>query len=69
MGDDDEVASPPAVEMGQVPKLVVDGLLCCIVKALSREASQSELISVVDRESNVTEVISSWKKRFEHKGW
>ena len=58
---------PPDDDTGQqVSKVVVDGLMCCIAKALSREASQSELISVVERESTEVEVKSAWVKLFEH---
>jgi hypothetical protein len=47
-------------------KLLVDGLLSCIMKALSRSPSLVELVSVIDRESNELEVKSSWTKLFEH---
>ena len=64
MGQD---VNPPESDTGQqVQKLVVDGLLCCIAKALSREASLPELISIVERESNDVEVKSSWVKLFDH---
>ena len=46
--------------------LVVDGLLSCIAKALSRSASNSELVSVIVRDSNELEVKAAWVKLFDH---
>ena len=60
MGDGDPSGDPVVVVENPTSmvteeegtKLVVDGLLCCIVKALSRSANHSELITAVDRDSN-----------------
>ena len=61
----DQEVSPDGGTGQQVPKLVVDGLLCCIAKALSRDANHAELTAIVDRECNELEVKSSWVKLFE----
>ena len=46
--------------------VIVDGLLCSILRAISRSASQSELVSVVEKEASENEVKKSWQKLFTH---
>ena len=46
--------------------IIIDGLLCCILRALSRNASPSELTGVVEREVSEAEVKCSWVKLFTH---
>ena len=50
----------------QQQKLIVDGLLSCTMRALSRSASHGDLVTVIVRDFNEQEVKSSWTKLFEH---
>jgi len=44
----------------------VDGLLCSIIKALSRSASVPELIGSIESEVNETVIKTSWFRLFSH---
>ena len=44
--------------------VIVDGLLCSILKAISRSASQAELINVIEKVASESEVKTSWQKLF-----
>ena len=46
--------------------IIVDGLLCSILRAISRSAVQAELISVIEKEATENEVKTSWHKLFSH---
>ena len=44
----------------------MDGLLCSIIKALSRSASVPELIGFIESEVNETVIKTSWFRLFSH---
>ena len=44
----------------------MDGLLCSIIKALSRSASVPELIGSIESEVNETVIKTSWFRLFSH---
>ena len=46
--------------------VIVDGLLCSIIKALSRSASVPELIGSIESEVNETVIKTSWFRLFSH---
>ena len=46
--------------------VIVDGLLCNILKAISRSACQTELAKVIEKEMSENEVKISWQKLFTH---
>jgi len=46
--------------------IILDGLLCSILKALSRKCKQSELVDLVAKSVPEDEVKSSWKKLFSY---
>ena len=48
-------------EQGQV---IVDGLLCSVIKAISRSPKESELIAAIDRVMMEVEIKASWWKLF-----
>ena len=50
----------------QADEVVVDGLLCNIIKALSPCSNDSELIAAVERQVSEVEVKESWWKFFNY---
>ena len=62
--DDDNPDTPGVgVFSGQV---IVDGLLCCVARAISRKANMNELSEAVMREFEKGEIANSWTVLFTH---
>ena len=57
-----ENLGPTQEVMGR--KVICDGLLCSILHAMSHAANKEEFISVIDRECEEAEILSSRKKLF-----
>ena len=51
---------------GSTDMLIVDGLLCSIVKAQTRTINDSELVEAIDRDIDDCEVSASWYKLFNY---
>ena len=47
-------------------KVICDGLLCSILRAMSNSANKDEFITVIDRECEEAEILTSRKKLFSH---
>ena len=45
-------------------KVICDGLLCSILRAMSHSANKEEFISVIDRDCDEMEILQSRKKLF-----
>ena len=52
------------IEGGGKKKLICDGILCSIARAISRQANVDELIDAVVREFDQNEICESWKLYF-----
>ena len=56
---------PPSVVVTGLPKpTIVNGLLCCIMRALSRNPSRSELVAVITRDSSEPLIKEAWTLLF-----
>ena len=45
---------------------IIDGLLCCILRAMSRSGASADLASEIERTASESEVKASWIKLFTH---